>query len=71
MRDGGRIDIRCDESGNPYFLEVNPLAGLHPEHSDLPILCNHLGISYGDLIRRIVDSAALRMMPENRGQWVQ
>ena len=70
-RDGGRIDIRCDESGNPYFLEVNPLAGLHPEHSDLPILCNHLGISYGDLIRRIVDSAALRMMPENRGQWVQ
>ncbi len=70
-RDGGRIDIRCDEAGNPYFLEVNPLAGLHPEHSDLPILCNHLGIPYGELIRRIVDSAVLRMMPENRGQWVQ
>lgn len=70
-RDGGRIDIRCDESGNPHFLEVNPLAGLHPEHSDLPILCNHLGIPYVELIHRIVDSAALRMMPENRGPWVQ
>lgn len=70
-RDGGRVDIRCDESGNPYFLEVNPLAGLHPEHSDLPILCNHLGIPYVDLIRRIVDSATVRMMPKNRGQWVQ
>jgi D-alanine-D-alanine ligase len=70
-RDSGRIDIRCDESGTPYFLEVNPLAGLHPEHSDLPILCNHLGIPYVELIRRIVDSAALRMMPEHRGQWIQ
>ena len=25
------------------FLEVNPLAGLHPEHSDLPIVCNLAG----------------------------
>jgi D-alanine-D-alanine ligase len=62
-RDGGRIDIRCDEAGNPYFLEVNPLAGLHPEHSDLPILCNHLSIPYVELIRRIVDSAATRLLP--------
>jgi D-alanine-D-alanine ligase len=65
-RDGGRIDIRCDEAGNPYFLEVNPLAGLHPEHSDLPILCNHLSIPYVELIRRIVDSAAVRILPELR-----
>jgi D-alanine-D-alanine ligase len=65
-RDGGRIDIRCDEAGNPYFLEVNPLAGLHPEHSDLPILCNHLSIPYVDLIRRIVDSAAVRVLSGSR-----
>ena len=36
-RDGGRIDIRCDASGRPNFIEVNPLAGLNPDDSDLPI----------------------------------
>jgi D-alanine-D-alanine ligase len=60
-RDAGRVDLRCDEQQRPYFLEVNPLSGLHPEHSDLPILCNHLGIPYVQLIRRIVESAAKRI----------
>ena len=60
-RDGGRIDVRLDETGAANFLEVNPLAGIHPEHSDLPIICNHLGIAYRDLIGWIVDSAALRI----------
>jgi D-alanine-D-alanine ligase len=40
-RDAGRIDIRCDSNGIPHFLEVNPLAGLHPTHSDLPILASN------------------------------
>lgn len=65
-RDGGRIDIRCDGQDTPYFLEVNPLAGLHPEHSDLPILCNHLSIPYVELIRWIVDSAAGRITEQTR-----
>jgi D-alanine-D-alanine ligase len=60
-RDGGRVDLRCDASGNPCFLEVNPLAGLHPEHSDLPILCNHLGIPYVTLIDQILSSASTRI----------
>ena len=29
-RDGGRVDLRRDAGGRPQFLEVNPLAGLHP-----------------------------------------
>lgn len=65
-RDAGRIDIRCDESGRPSFLEVNPLAGLHPDHSDLPILCKALSIPYVELIRRIVDSASQRIKPNIR-----
>ena len=60
-RDGGRIDLRCDEKGNPLFMEVNPLAGLHPEHSDLPILCGLIGISYRTLIERILSSAMSRI----------
>jgi D-alanine-D-alanine ligase len=60
-RDGGRVDLRSDADGNPQFLEVNPLAGLHPEHSDLPILCTQVGIPYVELIRRIVDSTVTRV----------
>jgi D-alanine-D-alanine ligase len=60
-RDGGRVDVRCDANGMPHFLEVNPLAGLHPVHSDLPILAGRLGLSYGDLIARIVASAVERV----------
>jgi D-alanine-D-alanine ligase len=55
--DGGRVDIRFDQLGNPYFLEINPLAGMHPEHSDLPILAGLYGIPYIQLIRMIMDSA--------------
>lgn len=62
-RDGGRIDIRCDDDGFPNFIEVNPLAGLHPTHSDLTILCAALDISYTELIGKIVESASLRLKP--------
>ncbi|MBN2401055.1 MAG: hypothetical protein JXN64_01525 [Spirochaetes bacterium] len=58
--DAGRVDIRCDSTGNPNFIEVNPLAGLHPEHSDLPIICTKAGISYIELIGSIVNSALKR-----------
>jgi D-alanine-D-alanine ligase len=60
-RDGGRIDIRLDQHGAPHFLEVNPLAGIHPEHSDLPIMATLVGVSYRDLIARIMDSALGRI----------
>ena len=59
-RDGGRVDIRCDDAQNPLFLEVNPLAGLNPKDSDLPILARMAGVSYEELIRRIMDSAVAR-----------
>ena len=56
-RDAGRVDIRLDRSGTPCFVEVNPLAGLNPRTSDLPILWRKLGLEYVDLIDRIVQSA--------------
>lgn len=60
-RDGGRIDLRADAAGRVNFIEVNPLAGLHPSHSDLPILWQQAGGQYVELIRRIVDAAATRI----------
>jgi D-alanine-D-alanine ligase len=58
--DGGRVDIRYDAKGKPSFIEVNPLAGLNPVHSDLPILCRLNGISYQKLIEGIMKSALKR-----------
>lgn len=60
-RDGGRVDVRCDAEGRPNFLEVNPLPGLHPQHSDLPIICGFVGLPYVDLIDRIIRSAQRRI----------
>ena len=59
-RDGGRLDIRLDSGNTPHFIEANPLAGLHPGHSDLPFICKFKGIAYDELIRRIVASALSR-----------
>jgi D-alanine-D-alanine ligase len=59
-RDAGRVDLRADEHGDLAVLELNPLAGLHPTHSDLPMVCTEVGITYQDLIGRIVRSASER-----------
>jgi len=59
-RDAGRIDFRCDGEGRVNFLEVNPLAGLHPEDSDIVILSRMKGIPYTTLIESIVASAMQR-----------
>lgn len=59
-RDAGRVDIRCDASGRPGFMEINPLPGLHPTHSDLPMIATQEGMSYQTLIGSIIESAFAR-----------
>jgi D-alanine-D-alanine ligase len=60
LKDAGRVDLRSDVHGTPHFMEVNSLAGLNPKRSDLPILCNLLGVSYHVLISSIIESALRR-----------
>jgi D-alanine-D-alanine ligase len=60
-RDAGRVDLRADSEGRLYVLELNPLPGMHPWHSDLPMLCTAVGVPYVELIRRIIDSARQRV----------
>ncbi len=59
-RDTGRIDIRMDREGAPAFIEINPLPGLHPHHSDLPMIATQEGMSFAMLLEAIVASAAAR-----------
>ncbi|MBN1483006.1 ATP-grasp domain-containing protein [candidate division KSB1 bacterium] len=60
-RDAGRVDVRVDANGLPNVMEVNPLAGIHPEHSDLPIICTIYGITYRELFEMILQSAMQRV----------
>jgi len=62
-RDGGRVDVRCDAQGRPHFIEVNPLAGLRPEYSDMCLIAERRGLSHAQLIERIMN-AFFRRHPE-------
>ncbi|MDR1520429.1 MAG: D-alanine--D-alanine ligase [Planctomycetota bacterium] len=68
-RDAGRVDLRSDAAGKPQFMEINPLAGLNPSHSDLPILCRLAGVGYGRLIAGIIDSAGERLAQGKNGRF--
>lgn len=64
-RDGGRVDIREGKDGRPNFIEVNPLAGLRPNYSDLCFIANYKNVAYQDLIGKIMASF-LKRHPELR-----
>jgi D-alanine-D-alanine ligase len=59
--DAGRIDLKADRSGRICFIEANPLAGLNPVHSDLPILSRMYGIEYQKLMELIMNAAIRRI----------
>jgi D-alanine-D-alanine ligase len=59
-RDFARIDFRISPDGTPYFLEINPLAGLNPRSSDIIIMARLIGIHYNELIGSILDAALKR-----------
>ncbi len=59
--DAGRVDLRSDANGQPNFIEINSLAGLHPEISDLCILAGKHDISYQQLINGIIGAAMKRV----------
>jgi D-alanine-D-alanine ligase len=59
-QDVSRVDIRIDEDGTPYFLEINPLPGLSPVYGDLPIMAGRMGWDYGQLVKTIFHHALKR-----------
>ena len=59
--DAGRIDLKADRNGKICFIEANPLAGLNPVHSDLPMLSRMYGIEYQTLLEMIMKAAIKRI----------
>jgi D-alanine-D-alanine ligase len=58
--DACRVDMKADRNGRMCFIEANPLAGLNPVHSDLPILSRLNGLAYDSLMEMIMNSAKKR-----------
>lgn len=59
-RDVARIDFRITDDEKIYFIEVNPLPGLSPNFSDLPIIADKNGLNYNKLINKILRPAITR-----------
>ncbi|NCS70625.1 MAG: D-alanine--D-alanine ligase [Candidatus Aenigmarchaeota archaeon] len=62
--DFGRIDMRLDRNGVPNVIDVNPIAGLIPdpkENSRFPKACYTAGMTYNQIILKIIESALKRI----------
>lgn len=52
----GRVDFILDESGKPWFLEVNTTPGM-TSHSLVPQAAAHIGIDFEELVWRILETS--------------
>ncbi len=52
----GRVDLMIDQSGQPYFLEMNTLPGM-TDHSLVPMGAKAAGIGFDELVLRILELA--------------
>ena len=61
VQDFGRIDIKMDAYGTPYFMEANLVPGMTPEKSYFPLACYiNRKMSYEDVVLKVVECALNR-----------
>ena len=67
LEDICRMDMRMDSAGNPFILEVNPIPLMHPdpEQASLVYAARAAGLTYKDIIRKVIDSAIKRWNLQN------
>ncbi len=65
-RDVARVDLRMDDEGRIYVLEVNPLPGLTPDYSDLVLIAKACGMEYDQLIAEIMQGGLRRLREKKR-----
>lgn len=61
LKDFCRFDWKCDENGDPFLIDINPLAGLSPYYSVLPKMWEHTGRSFSELLATLAASAARKL----------
>jgi D-alanine-D-alanine ligase len=63
LEDVCRMDMRMDEDGSPYILEVNPIPLMcpDPEQASLVYASRAAGYSYQDIVEKIINSAIKRL----------
>ena len=55
-RGWGRVDLMLDGAGKPWFIEANTSPGM-TDHSLVPMAARHAGLSFEDLVLRILELA--------------
>ena len=55
-RGWGRVDLMLDAAGKPWFIETNTSPGM-TDHSLVPMAARHAGLSFEDLVLRILELA--------------
>ncbi len=50
----GRVDLLCDDKGNPWFIDVNTAPGM-TDHSLVPMAAKQAGIEFDQLVWRILE----------------
>ena len=59
LHDCARVDLRLDDQGNFYILEINSLPSMGP-HGSYPYAAKAAGLEYPTLVNRIVNEASAR-----------
>lgn len=67
LKDFARIDWKCNDQGEVFLLEINPLAGLSLHYSVLPLMAEAVGIGYAELLGILADSALRRCLDAQQG----
>jgi len=58
--DWGRVDFIIDEKNQPWLIEVNTIPGM-TSHSLVPIAAKQAGLSFDDLVLRILSTASCEL----------
>ncbi|HPH96842.1 MAG TPA: hypothetical protein PK613_13265 [Anaerolineaceae bacterium] len=60
----GRVDMRMDEEGRIYLLEINPNPSLDEKHSSMAALAKFSGITFPNLLKMIINMAEEKWYPD-------
>ena len=67
-RDVARVDLRMNDKGELFVIEINPLPGITPGYSDLVQIATAAGMDYRTLVGEILAGAVKRLRDKRRSE---